>query len=273
MKFIKIIGWIFLGLVLILAAFFFLTDSEEFKDSENPVANSPIKMFDKSAVVFDAVTIYGTSKVPVAKLKHTAQVVAQWLDNNEDGVIDDLRLQEALQKNKATMIMSENGFSIKAMLKIQTQLTGSSIQDLYANETNNPERRDASQEETHHLIINVGYQKVWPQVFSENKKDNSLLYKIWKYADEKGYYYYNDPTCNDACKVTEFVYLATAAYLGSDIDLASDEMRLKNREALQEKVPEIINIFESKAYAYPIYKWPNGNYKFTQNIKYFWGAK
>lgn len=38
-----------------------------------------------------------------------------------------------------------------------TSFLGYSIQDLSAEETNNPERRDASQEEIHHIIMNAGF--------------------------------------------------------------------------------------------------------------------
>lgn len=108
-----------------------------------------------------------------------------------------------------------------------------------------------------------------PVTFSDQESDGSVLYKIWKYANDNGYYAYDDPTCDDECKTTEFVYLATAAYLDSQADLFSDEMSVKTRVALKEKLPEIIEIFESNAYVYPIHIWPDGNYKYNNNIKYF----
>ncbi|WP_411029775.1 hypothetical protein [Spongiimicrobium sp. 3-5] len=258
-------------LVLLVAGFAYLqlTNPDEFKNQENPVSNSPIGMFDKSAVIFDAITIYGTNGVPKEKLQHAAKVTAQWLDNDENGQIDDLKLQETLIKNNPVVIMSKDGFSGMAMVKIMASFSGHSLQDLSAEETNNPERRDASQEEIHHIIMNAGFQKMVPKVFSDQESDGSTLYKIWKYANDNGYYAYDDPTCDDACKTTEFVYLATAAYLDSQVDLFSDEMRLKTRDALREKIPEILEIFESNAYVYPIHIWPNGRYEHTKNIQYF----
>ena len=257
-----------LAIILVGFIYLFFAESDEFKDSKSQVSNSPIGMFDKSAIIFEAITIYGTKDVPTDKLKHAAQVAAQWLDNNEDGIIDDVKLQTTLQKNKAIVVMSKNGFSMMAMAKIASKFSEYTLQDLYAKETNNPNRRDASQEEIHHIIINAGFQKTQPKVFSDKKDVQSKLYKIWKFANDNGYYSYDDPTCDDACKVTEFVYLATAAYLGSEADLFSDEMRLKNRIALKEKIPEIIEVFESKAYVYPTHKWPDGKYQFSENIQY-----
>lgn len=263
---------IILIIVLLLVGGFiylqFIT-ADEFKNQEDPVSNSPLGMFDKSAVIFDAITIYGTNGVPVEKLKHAAKVTAQWLDNDQNGEIDDTNLQETLIKNKPVVIMSKDGFSTLAMVQIMSKFSGHSIQDLSAEETNNPSRRDASQEEIHHIIMNAGFQKMVPRIFSDQESVGSTLYKIWKYANDNDYYVYDDPTCDDACKTTEFVYLATAAYLDSQADLFSDEMRVKTRAALKEKLPGILEIFESNAYVYPIHIWPDGNYKYDDNINYF----
>lgn len=269
MKLLKKKILIILLLVIGVFAYLKLTVPDEFKNQENLLANSPLGMFDKSAVIFDAITIYGTNGVPVEKLKHAANVTAQWLDNDQNGQIDDMNLQETLIKNKPVVIMSKDGFSTLAMVQIMSKFSGHSIQDLSAEETNNPSRRDASQEEIHHIIMNAGFQKMLPEIFSDQESVGSTLYKIWKYANDNDYYVYDDPTCDDACKTTEFVYLATAAYLDSQADLFSDEMRVKTRAELKKKLPGIIEIFESNAYVYPIHIWPDGNYKYNNNIKYF----
>ncbi len=258
-------------LLLLVGGFAYLklTVPDEFKNQDNQVSNSPLGMFDKSAVIFDAITIYGTSGVPVEKLQHAANVTAQWLDNNQDGIIDDKELQQTLIRNNPTVVMSGTGFGSIQYTQIFTAFSNSVLQDLSAEETNNPSRRDASQEEIHHIIVNAGWQKMLPEIFSDKKATNSKLYKIWKYANDNGYYDYDDPTCDDACKTVEFFYLATAAYLDSQADLFSDEMRLKTKDALKEKIPGILEIFESNAYIYPIHIWPDGNYKYLENIKYF----
>ncbi|WP_211251611.1 hypothetical protein [Maribacter antarcticus] len=269
MRFIKKIVLVVIVLLLVGFVFLKIIIPDEFKSQENPASNSPLDMFDKSAVIFYAITIYGTNGVPAEKLKHAAEVTAQWLDNNQDGQIDDKNLQKALIKNKAVVIMSQDGFSMLPMLQIMSKFSGHALQDLSAEETNNPSRRDASQEEIHHIIMNAGFQKMLPKTFSDQESDGSKLYKIWKYANDNGFYAYDDPTCDDACKTTEFVYLATAAYLDSQADLFSDEMRVKTRMELKEKLPGILELFESNAYIYPIHIWPDGNYKHAKNIKYF----
>lgn len=255
---------------LFLKAYIFVP--EEFKNQENYVKNCPTQVFDKSAVIFDVLTICGTKNVTQTKLQHATHVAAQWLDNNQDGVADEPRLIESLKSNKPVVIMSENWFDMMTSTKIFTKLSSqnSLAQDLSATETKpSGDRRDASQEEIHHIIMNAGWIPLFPKVFSDQKSENSKLYRVWKYANDNKIYDYNDPTCNDACKVTEFVYLASAAYLGSSADLQSEELKLKNKKQLQESIPEIIEIFESENYVYPTTIWPNWDYLYSKNLVYY----
>ena len=225
-------------------------------------------IYDKSAVVFDAVTICGTSGVAQDKVDHAAAVAAQWLDNDQDGVVDEPRLLAQLEMTEPTVLMTENG--IGAWSGIRTLIAKRGIagtQDLGAQETD-PEggRRDAAPEEIHHVIMNNGWQRLLPDTFSELDADNSVLRQAWAQAEAEGLYAYDDPTCDSSCKVTEFVYLASAAYLGSDADLQTDELRIPDQQQLRELAPTVVEIFESSDYVYPLTLWPDGNYPHSENI-------
>lgn len=264
-RILPVVGLLIVGAI----GYFFFFIPAEFKAQANPASACQSAVFDKSALVFDTLLICGTSGVPADKLTHAANVAAEWLDNDEDGQVDEPRLLETMQANNPVVIMSANGISMAAMPRIMAALNGYQSQDLSAAETNPAgDRRDASQEEIHHIIMNAGWQKLFPAVFSEQKSDNSTLYQAWKFADDNGHYVYNDPTCDDSCKVTEFVYLATAAYMenGAEADLASDEMRLKTRAALSETIPAVTQIFESPEYVYPTNHWPDGSYPHQEHI-------
>lgn len=259
-------------LALAAAVYYFFFTPAEFKPQANPAPACQSAIFDKSALVFDTLLICGTKDVTANKLSHAAHVAAEWLDNDGDGEADEPRLIETLKKSKPVVIMSANGISPLAMPSIMSALSGYQIQDLMASETApSGDRRDASQEEIHHVIVNGGWQQLEPAIFSEVASDNSKLYQAWKFADDNAYYVYNDPTCDDSCKVTEFVYLATAAYMpkGTEDDLASDEMRLKTRDQLAQTIPNVIEIFESPAYSYPTNHWPTGSYPYPEHIQFF----
>jgi hypothetical protein len=105
-------------------------------------------------------------------------------------------------------------------------------------------------------------------VFSDRADQASSLFTQWQRAEDGRHYSYDDPTCDSACKTVEFFYLATAAYLGSEADLESDEMRIKNRADLRTHLPGIVAIIESDEYDYPVTRWPDGQYSTDLNIAY-----
>ncbi|WP_244915171.1 hypothetical protein [Photobacterium swingsii] len=241
----------------------------EFEPKSHAVVGCPGAMFTQQARVFDAITICATEKVGMDKLHHAANVTAKWLDNNDDGIVDEPALLPALRQQGAMLFMSAEGFSDEAFDILMPELEHRVGQDLAANETAPMIGRDASQEEIHHLIVNAGWQFVYPQVFSSQKDQASALYQQWEKAEAAGYYDYGDPTCDDECKTVEFFYLATAAYLGSDADLKSDEMRIKDRRSLRQRLPGIVDLMESSDYHYPTYIWPDGQYQHANNIRYY----
>ena len=117
--------------------------------------------------------------------------------------------------------------------------------------------------------MNAGWISLFPATFSDQSSQNSTLYQAWKFANDNSYYVYDDPTCNDSCKVTEFVYLATAAYFGDVEDLQTEEIRLYTRDELRQTIPAVIEIFESAEYNYPTNHWPTGAYAHQNNIIFF----
>lgn len=231
-----------------------------------PLSGCPTGYFDKSAQVFDAVTLCATKSVPAETLAYAARVTAQWLDNDEDGQADEPALLQALQSRQPVLLMSGEGFSAWAMFRIFNALGDRPGQDLSAAETNPARGRDAAPEEIHHLIVNAGWQVMLPSVFSDQETDGSALYAAWQQAEAEGLYAYGDPTCDDSCKVVEFFYLATAAWLGSAADLQSDEMRVKTRAALIRDLPAVSAIIRAPAYRYPQNRWPDGAYPHTAPI-------
>jgi len=247
----------------------FLYQPQEFKNKYNYVEQCPTRVFTKAAIVFDSVLICGTEKVPQEKLEHAAQVTAQWLDNNQDGISDNLEINKALKENNAVLLMSKKGFSSTFMIKLfrESEKRNMFGQDLYAQETNNPTRRDASQEEIHHLLTGAGWAKTYPDLF-DDKSQTSKIYEGWKISDSKGYYNYNDPTCDAECKTMEHLYKSAAAYLNASSDLRDDEFTIKNSQELKEKLPLMVELFESNEYNYPNKMWPDGKYLFDDNIHY-----
>ena len=265
-----ILGGIVLGGVLLASILMtigkFVSELYEFRAGDQAVAHCPGDSFDKSAIVFDALTLCATRGVPQDKLTHAARVAAEWLDNDEDGMADNPLVNEKLKANKATVVMSAAEFLFySAKIHAALEAEGRFGQHLGAIETNNPARRDASQEKIHHIIVGGGWARAYPELFDERSTD-SAVYHAWQKAAAERYYVYETPYCDEACKVMEFIYKSTAAYLGARADLAETEFTLKNQAALRSKLPEIVALYESRQYAYPTLHWPDGSYPHEDQV-------
>ena len=266
MRLLQIIGNVLLLAVIAIAIKLFVLVPDEFRAGDQAVANCPGDSFDKSASVFDVLTLCATRGVPQDKLTHAARVAAAWLDNDEDGMADNPLVHERLKANKATVVMSAAGFGFHgAKIHAALEAEGRFGQDLHAIETNNPARRDASQEEIQHIIIGGGWARAYPELFDERSTD-SAVYHAWQKAAAERYYIYEAPDCGEDCKVMEFIYKSTAAYLGARADLAETEFTLKNQAALRSKLPEIVALYESRQYAYPTLHWPDGSYPHEDQV-------
>ena len=154
-------------------------NNQETSKVSSVIGGCPTDFLMPKAVIFDAVTICATKNVDQRKINHAAAVTAQWLDNDQDGGVDEPRLIKALIENRPVVLMSPAGFSWRQMNKIEESLKDRIGQDLAADETAPNEGRDASQEEIHHLIVTAGWTQFLPEVFSDELSRQSALTKAW----------------------------------------------------------------------------------------------
>lgn len=235
------------------------------KQAGRDLPNCPGGVFANEAMVFDAIAICATSDISQEKLAHAANVAAEWLDNDGDGEVDEPRIVTAMQTSRPFVIMTPSGPSAAVMAALSPTFASRVGQDLHASETNPGNgQRDASQEEVLHAIQNGGWAIAFPDVWGD--QPGATLYQEWQAAEAAGHYAYDDPTCNAACKVTEYTYVAAASYLGSTKDLESNEIRLHTRDALREGVPGTVAVFESTDYRFATDHWPTGQYRHQSNI-------
>lgn len=93
--------------------------------------------------------------------------MAEYLDNDEDGVIDDQSVVDAMTNNKATLVMFPTFAEWENILENGNQndldnlFDNYSVQDCIGEETNEPNRFDAALEEVLHLIQTSGYSQVY----------------------------------------------------------------------------------------------------------------
>ena len=142
-----------------------------FELEENPYSNHPaFGIFSKYVNVLDCINIFSESSIPDEKVLHVASVVAELLDNDEDGIVDDPLIEASLIELNTIMpvFQSENGTSIETFFdNFDDGCTGAV---LFRNEIdpNHPGHwgNDATVEEVLHTINACGHVEVYPSLYT-----------------------------------------------------------------------------------------------------------
>lgn len=241
------------------------------------VANddNKLKDFNRKVEVF-GISIYAVPRVEGEKLLHAANIMAQYLDNDEDGTPDNQTVLDAM--------LAENAFMV--MWKSESDLNGIDPpddgigQDLGADETqidwhNNGKtgRFDASLEEVLHIITNAGYAQAYPSIFGEdigselaNAMDvarGGQFTSIPNPYPAEAWYSYDDATCDYRCMVTEYIYWSLTSILGAQanrLDEIGHEWKLNTKALVEEQDKLVYELLTDPRYAFPTVL-PDGTYK------------
>ena len=71
------------------------------------LSSKAISIFKKRVSVF-GINLIATAKVDDLKLLHAANIMADYLDNNQDGIVDDSKVIPNMLKRKPTLVMFES---------------------------------------------------------------------------------------------------------------------------------------------------------------------
>ena len=216
---------------LLLATSSLLSQNEVcFEIEVNPNPGSPaLSCFSKYINVLECFDIYAQSTISDEKVLHVAAIVAELLDNDEDGIVDDQSVFETLQSEGALMpIFTSDGNA--CMNQFENNYNGDGVSAvLWRNEIdpNNPGHwgNDATVEEVLHTINHVGHVNVYPETFSL-QPNSSMLSEAMDIArggqflsvpsnyPEEAWYHYDDWTCDYECMAIEYLYWCIVSYLG-----------------------------------------------------------
>ena len=247
---------------------------------------------DKYANVF-GVHIFASRATPEDKLSHAAGVLAQYLDNDEDGVPDNTLVLSQLVSRNVFIIMPGTEAEMEQLEMELVEDAGYHFgQDLYGEETkpdflvngkiNAPDGHyyDGALEEILHPITQHGYANAYPEVFGEER--GSTLAKCMDAArggyfervpkgglksgyPEEAWYHYTDETCDYSCMVTEYIYWALTSILGTQDfpgrhEALDVEWELNTRERVRTGDAAVYKLLTDPQYKFPT-KAPDGNYK------------
>ena len=250
---------------------------EDNTDSPNRAFN----VFCKKINVF-GVLIYGSSDVIDADILHAANIMAQYLDNDEDGVIDNqLVVDNMLANNSCLVMFGKQGSAMKKRFfnSIGDYYDEPVGQELFGDETH-PEWNlnspfDATLEEILHLITQNGYSMAYPSVFGEQKGSeiaNAMdlarggqFTTIPNTYPSGAWYSYNDNTCEYNCQVTEYFYWSLTSLLGAQdypgrFDEIGSEWKANTSALVQSMDPAVYALLTDTAYQLPT-QLPDGTYQ------------
>lgn len=241
----------------------------------------PFNIFCKKVDVF-GIYIYATENVLDADLLHASNIMAQYLDNNEDSIVDNPLVLEKMLENQSVMVLFESEKSSKksVFLRSANKLEGAYVfQDLYGDEIHPSWNRnspfDATLEEVLHLITHTGFSKVYPSVFGEQKGSeiaNAMDKARGGQFDDvpsnypsNTWYTYDDKTCEYNCQVTEYFYWALTSLLGAQdypgrYDEIGQEWKANTPSLLESKDSEVYGILTDTVYKLPSVL-PDGTYR------------
>ncbi len=234
------------------------------------------KQFTQHINVF-GVRVFGTAKTPPAKLRHIAVVLAEYLDNDEDGRPDNPVVLAELVKRNAFMAVAENERALERLDHDVFQDAGfHSGQGQFATETKpESDRFDATLEEVLHLITHEGYAKTYPKIFGErpgtelakclDRARGGYFKRVPRRYPKGAWFTYDDRTCDYGCQCTEYLYWAITSVLGAQKakhrrENIEHEWRLYNKELVRTRDPHIYKLITDPKYNLPS-RLPDGKYR------------
>lgn len=242
------------------------------------------RVFSRQADVF-GVKIFATERTPENKVSHTANVLAQYLDNDADGRVDNDSVIQMLRKNDAAMIMAATERSFERMERDferhipERVLDSMSLQGLFGEEVHPAGASrgvfDATFEEVLHLITHAGYAEVYPKVFGErsgselakamDKARGGHYRRVPRSYPAGAWYTYDDRTCDYGCQATEYLYWGLTSLLGAQsfpgrFQEIRHEWRLNTPKKMKAGDPALYRLLTDSKYRFPTVL-PDGKYK------------
>ncbi|MDP7008805.1 MAG: hypothetical protein QGI78_04460 [Phycisphaerales bacterium] len=212
--------------------------------------------------------VFAKSNVPHSHVLHCANIVAQWIDNDEDGVPDNPAVHQNLIDTYASMLMWWNENQAEGDYDYIPDSTWDNylLQGLFGFEVNmnypNNQEFDATLEETLHLVTFGGYAPVYPAVWGEDH--GTQMTNTMDAVIAGGWYHYDDPTCDYQCKVTEYMYWSLTSILGAQnypwrIPEIADEWELPTLQLMQQHNSTMVDMLQDPQWS-PASVLPDGSY-------------
>ncbi|MGD2018252.1 MAG: hypothetical protein PVJ89_09060 [Planctomycetota bacterium] len=242
--------------------------------------------FDRVVEVF-GVHVLATPSTDAAKVEHAATILAEWIDNDEDGAPDDPAAHEVLVEGGAFLVMPATE---REMERLHRRLDFEALeeagfhigQDLYGEETlpaGPPHvmargRFDAALEEVLHLVSNgwveahpeaLGYRPGSRLTDAMDLARGGRFRRVPRRYPEAAWYHYDDRTCDYECMAAEYLYWALTSHLGGQAfpgraEEIAIEWECPTPELLAARDPAVVELLTDPALPLPRVL-PDGEYR------------
>ena len=254
--------------------------------SKHPTIDCLNGVFDKFVNVF-GMYVMGTPEAPESFVNHSAGVLAQYLDNDEDGYVDDQKvLDELVELNRVVPLWSRSDSESfyeatdRGALCEERVSFGASmfLDDKWAlGGIEAAGDWDTNLEEIWH-IITLGWDHVYPLDFGvrpgnsqigeamDAARGGQFQYPPETYPEEAWYRFY-DPTCVYDCQIYEYFYWILMANIGAldpkftdKCESSKPEWHICSKEELQQIDPKAYDLLNNQGFELPT-RIPNGLYR------------
>ena len=227
------------------------------------------------------IPVLGTKRTPPEKVRHAAIVLAEYLDNDEDGQPDNPKVLTTMVKRDAFLFMTKDERSLDRFdfeLFVENDLHHG--QGQFGTETNPGNGEfDATLEEVLHLITHEGYAHAYPEVFGErpgtvlaaclDRARGGHFKRVPKQYPKGAWFSYDDRSCDYGCQCAEYLYWAITSVLGAQhspdrIRDIRHEWKLHNKELVKKHDPHVFALISDPKYKLPT-RLPDGNYRWKRS--------
>ena len=238
------------------------------------------------------VYLVATPDAPKSYIDHSANVLAEYLDNDGDGVPDDSAVTDFLAEgNFIVPVWTESdreSFFDETRGTYCEDNVGTAASMYYLTDTwaigglDVAGQWDANLEEIWH-VVSKGWYAVYPDYFGDMWEEENFRSKLMDAMDvarggkfltppeqypEGSWYKYYDESCSYACQLHEYFYWGVVANLGALEKIPSkcgpssdsEEWALCTREQLRETDPLMFALLNQEGFSLPT-EIPDGNYR------------
>lgn len=230
--------------------------------------------FNRKVVVFN-IPVYAFTTVEDAKLLHFANILAQYLDNDEDGIVDNLIVHNDLKANNGFLFIYSTDLEKDSFIAPNgtngVHISNADI-NLIWHSNGHTGTFDNSIETVWSFITKYGYEFTYPAVFG-NQSNSELTLAM---DDARGGNFQNPPAsypasawytnsdinCDYACQLTKYNYWIMSSILGAQENRLTDidsEWKLHTSAKVQSDDIKAWAIFSNANYNLPSVL-PDGTY-------------